>query len=77
MSKIKAIFFCGYPDCDLQSDPVDTDEIDRYDYHDAPMRAMQMNEPSGWWWDTFYDWVGCPEHAEEMRNTRDSKRWNR
>jgi hypothetical protein len=63
---IEAIFKCDYPECDAVSEPQETDYIDTHEYHDAPTFARTMDEPSGWYWNAYNEWVACPEHREEM-----------
>lgn len=63
---IQAKFKCDYLGCDAESELVDTSEIDTYDYHDAPKSARMMDEPTGWYWNSWDGWVACPQHKADM-----------
>lgn len=67
---IFATFVCDYPECEAISEPVETHEIDRYDWHDAPMEGLMVTEPSGWLRDILYNWIACPAHFTEMLTNR-------
>lgn len=67
---ILAIFICDYPECSKRSDPVLTDYIDTYSYHDAPGDGVTACEPAGWLHDILYRWIACPQHRAKMLSDR-------